>query len=219
MAVPERQPTHEPELPPYRGPYRYARWDGSQRLPELSADVVLDALSDDLMAEGDLAEALRRLFERGMNRPRGEQGDSIPGLRDLLDRLAQRRQEMLDRYQLGDVLADIREELEAIVDTERRGIERRLAESGSTSAGEESLRRMASEMAERRQDQLDALPDDAGGKIRGLQEYDFLEPSARDRFEELLNRLRKPRPTGRWSATSTISSRNASTATSRPRSG
>jgi len=191
MAVPERQPAQEPELPPYRGPYRYARWDGSQRLPDLSADEVLDALSDDLMAEGDLTEALRRLFERGMNRPRGEQGDSIPGLRDLLERLAQRRQEMLDRYQLGDVLADIREELDAIVDTERRGIERRLAESGSSSSGEESLRRMASEMAERRQEQLDALPDDAGGRIRGLQEYDFLEPSARDRFEELLNRLRK----------------------------
>ncbi len=191
MALPERQPADDPELPPYRGPYRYGRWDGTQRLPDLSADDVLDALSDDLMAEGDLAEALRRLFERGMATPRGEQGDSIPGLRDLLERLAQRRQEMLDRYQLGDVLSEIREELEAIVDTERRGIERRLAESGSSSSGEESLRRMASEMAERRQEQLDALPDDAGGRIRGLQEYDFLEPSARDRFEELLNRLRK----------------------------
>jgi uncharacterized protein with von Willebrand factor type A (vWA) domain len=195
MAVPERQPeTHpaqEPELSPYRGPYRYARWDGTQRLPDLSADEVLDALSDDLMAEGDLAEALRRLFERGMARPRGEQGDAIPGLRDLLERLAQRRQEMLDRYQLGDVLSGIREELEAIVDTERRGIERRLAESGSSSSGDEGLRRMASEMAERRQEQLDALPDDAGGRIHGLQEYDFLEPSARDRFEELLNSLRK----------------------------
>ena len=33
------------------GPYRYARWDGSQRLVELTADDVLDALSDDLMAE------------------------------------------------------------------------------------------------------------------------------------------------------------------------
>jgi uncharacterized protein with von Willebrand factor type A (vWA) domain len=182
--------SREPAPTAYRGPYRYARWDGTQRLPDLSADEVLDALSDDLMAEGDLSEALRRLFERGMARTRGERGDAIPGLHDLLERLAQRRQEMLDRYQLGDVLSEIREELEAIVDTERRGIERRVAESGSSDAGDEALRRMASEMAERRQEQLDALPDDPGGRIRGLQEYDFLEPSARDRFNELLNRLR-----------------------------
>ena len=32
--------------------YRYARWDGSQRLPDLTADDVLDALSDDLVEEG-----------------------------------------------------------------------------------------------------------------------------------------------------------------------
>ena len=72
MTVPEgtqrpEAPEPVPEATPgYRGPYRYARWDGTQRLPDLSADEVLDALSDDLMAEGDLAEALRRLFERGM---------------------------------------------------------------------------------------------------------------------------------------------------------
>ena len=44
---------------------RYSRWDGSQRLPDLDADEILKALSDDVMAEGDLAEALRRLMERG----------------------------------------------------------------------------------------------------------------------------------------------------------
>ena len=37
----------------------------SQRLPDLDADEILEALSDDVMAEGDLAEALRRLMERG----------------------------------------------------------------------------------------------------------------------------------------------------------
>ena len=49
----------------------------------------------------------------------------------------------------------------------------------------------ASEMAERRQEQLDALPDDPGGRIRGLQEYDFLEPTRAQRFEALLDRLRQ----------------------------
>src|SRR5260221_9018157 len=44
---------------------RYARWDGTQSIPALDADEILDALADDVMAEGDLAEALRRLMERG----------------------------------------------------------------------------------------------------------------------------------------------------------
>ena len=44
---------------------RYARWDGTQSIPALDADEILDALADDVMAEGDLGEALRRLMERG----------------------------------------------------------------------------------------------------------------------------------------------------------
>ncbi|MBA2570591.1 MAG: VWA domain-containing protein [Chloroflexi bacterium] len=172
-----------------RGPYRYARWDGSQRLPDLSAQDVLDALSDDLMSEGDLGEALRRLLERGMRVPPGARGDDLPGLHDLLERLEQRRRELLQRYQLGDVLAEVREELEAIVATERRGIERRLAEGASGSSGDEALRAMLSEMTARRQADLDALPADAGERIRALRDYDFLEPSARERFDALVDRL------------------------------
>ena len=177
-----------PEPTIFGGFHRYRRWDGSQRLPDFSADEVLDEISDDLMAEGDLGEALRRLLERGMRRPRGSNGDDLPGLSDLLDRLAKQRQELLDRYQLSDVLSDVREELEAILETERHGIERRLT---ADATADPSLRKMAADMAQRRQDQLDALPADPGGRIRGLQEYDFLEPAARERFESLLNRLRK----------------------------
>ncbi len=44
---------------------RYSRWDGSQYVADLDADEILDALADDVMAEGDLSEALRRLMERG----------------------------------------------------------------------------------------------------------------------------------------------------------
>ena len=47
------------------GRARYSRWDGSQRLSDLDADEILGAISDDVMAEGDLGEALRRLMERG----------------------------------------------------------------------------------------------------------------------------------------------------------
>jgi len=189
MAAPS--PRDDPDLDPwasYAGSdVRYARWDGSQRLPDLTADDVLGALSDDLMADGDVAEALMRLLRRGLPRRADGLGDALPGLDALRKRLAQARREVLQRHNLDDVLGDVREELEAIVASERRGIERRLA--GSPEASPE-LGRLAADLAARRQDQLDALPDDVGERIRALTDYDFLEPEARDRFDQLLQRLR-----------------------------
>ena len=93
---------------------RYSQWDGSQAVPDLAADEILDALADDMMAEGDLEAALRRLMERGWRSPDSTRGD-MAGLRDLMDRLSRRREELLDRYKLGDVLADVRRELDEIV--------------------------------------------------------------------------------------------------------
>jgi uncharacterized protein with von Willebrand factor type A (vWA) domain len=169
------------------GPYRYARWDGRQRLPDLSADEILDEISDDLMADGDLGSALRRLLSRGFRRPPGPGGDDLRGLDGLLARLREQRTELLQRYELGDVLADVREELAAIEEAERRGIERRLA--GGQPDADDAVLRMARDLAARRQRQLDELPADLGGRIRGLQAYDFLEPAARERFAALVERL------------------------------
>ncbi|TAM79315.1 MAG: VWA domain-containing protein, partial [Chloroflexota bacterium] len=190
MALP--LPGPDPSAEPGRGlheRYRYSRWDGSQRLADLDADRLLDALSDDLMAEGDLAAALRRLFRRGLERDAEGAGERIAGTRELLDRLARARRDLLQRYQLGDVMSEVRQHLADIVETERRGVERRLAEAQGQEANPD-LRRLLGEMAARRQRQLEALPEDAGGRIRALQDYDFLEPEARARFEELLDQLR-----------------------------
>src|SRR5947207_7894626 len=104
---------------------RYSHWDGSQSLPDLDAEEILEALADDVMAEGDLSSALRRLMERGWRSSDPTRAD-MPGLRDLLDRLNRRREELLERYKLGDVLADVRAELDGIVGEERDGVERRL---------------------------------------------------------------------------------------------
>jgi len=188
---------------------RYSRWDGSQQVADLAADEILDALADDVMAEGDLAEAIRRLMERGWRTGDPSRGD-MAGLRDLLDRLEREREELLDRYKLNDVLGDIRREIDEIVGEERAGVERRLDQAvkpnpagaaqpgaaGEASAPQDAqdaqdahLRSMLRDAAARRLDQLDALPTDVGERIRGLQEYDFLEPNARTRFDELVTRL------------------------------
>jgi uncharacterized protein with von Willebrand factor type A (vWA) domain len=172
---------------------RYARWDGSQTIPALDADEIMDALADDVMAEGDLGEALRRLMERGW-RGRDPTRPDLHGLDDLRERLRRSREELQERYQLGDVLADVRQELEEIVADERAGIERRLDDAASPPQGaavDQKLSSMLRDAAARRLDQLEALPKDVGGRIRGLEEYDFMEPAARDRFAALTDQLRR----------------------------
>jgi uncharacterized protein with von Willebrand factor type A (vWA) domain len=168
---------------------RYSRWDGTQRLPDLDADEILDALADDVMAEGDLAEALRRLMERGWRSGDPTRPD-MEGLQDLMERLARRREELRERYDLGDVLGDIRRELDEIVGEERAGAERRL-QSAAKDAPDPDTARAARDLAARRLDRLDSLPTDLGDRIRDLREYDFLESDARERFDELVERLSK----------------------------
>ena len=173
---------------------RYSRWDGTQELPDLDADDILDELADDVMAEGDIGAALRRLMDRGMRSGDPTRQD-LSGLQDMIERIQRRREELLDRYKLGDVLGDIRRELEEIVAEERAGVERRLDEGSapreSSPSDDAALRKMLRDMAGKRLDQLDALPADVGGRVRGLQEYDFMEPGARERFDELVRKLQK----------------------------
>src|SRR3954452_19399457 len=137
------------------GPYRYARWDGRQRLDEVSADDLLDELSDDILAESDLSSALARLLARGMRDGAGEQ--SFAGLNELLRRMADARDELLSKYELGDVLADVREQLDDIVNTERRALEKHIAGVARDQTDDPQLRRLASDLAARRQEQLEQL--------------------------------------------------------------
>jgi uncharacterized protein with von Willebrand factor type A (vWA) domain len=167
---------------------RFAAWDGRQHVPDLDADEILDALADDVMAEGDLGEALRRLLERGWRSDDATRPD-LAGLQDLMDRLARRREELRERYRLGDVFGDIRRELQDVVDQERAAVERELDRAASGEAPDPQIADMLRDVAARRLDRLDQLSDDVGDRIRDLREYDFLDGEARDRFGELVERL------------------------------
>jgi uncharacterized protein with von Willebrand factor type A (vWA) domain len=102
--------------------FRYSRWDGSQQLPAFDADDVLDALSDDILAEGDVRRALQRLMQRGL---RGTRGGDVPGLRRIMERLRARRQEELERSNLDGVLDDVGRRLDEILGQEREACVRR----------------------------------------------------------------------------------------------
>ncbi len=61
--------------------YSYGAWDGTQHVLDLDAESLLDAMSDDLLEEGDLWRALQRLFRQGTQ---NQDGQRMPGLQDLL---------------------------------------------------------------------------------------------------------------------------------------
>ena len=103
--------------------FRYSRWDGTQVGFDLDADALLEEMTDDLLYHGDLNAALRRMMQQGFQ---DREGRDIQGMREMLEKLRERRREQLDRYDLGGVYEEIAERLDEIVEQEREGIDRRL---------------------------------------------------------------------------------------------
>ncbi|MFM1839315.1 MAG: hypothetical protein RIS37_581, partial [Actinomycetota bacterium] len=142
--------------------FTYSRWDGTQRGFELDADSLLDELADDLTYHGDINTAMRKMMQDGL---KDANGNNMPGLRELMKRLREQRERIQERGDLGGVYKEIADELNDIVDEERQ-----VAGNNFT---------------------LDMLPDDLAGKIRELQHYDFESPSAKERFDGLMDKLRE----------------------------
>ena len=149
-----------------RRQFTYSRWDGSQAGFELDADALLESMSDELMFHGDVDQALRRMLQRGLRLPGGQR---LQGLADTLQRVRDKRQEILDRHDLGGVFHEIDQALRDVVDTERAAL---LAD-------------------DERQLGLDLLPDDLAGKVRQLSTHDFASPEAEQQLHELMERLRQ----------------------------
>lgn len=164
--------------------FTYSAWDGTQADYELTADDLFRQMTDDLAYHGDPNAALRNLLQNGFDLD----GERMQGLRDMLERLRDRRQELLDRGDLGGVFGDIAEQLRDIIDTERTN----LAAQADYSAGGDDPERAARDAAAaaERNLRLDMLPPDLPGQIRDLQNYDFTSNDAQQRFDELLESLR-----------------------------
>jgi uncharacterized protein with von Willebrand factor type A (vWA) domain len=108
----------------FKNRYGYSRWDGTQQIEGLDADDILKALSDDYMESGNLQQALKRLMQDGMS---SDEGRRTMGLRELMERMREQRNQQLNRYNMASgVMDDLREKLEEIKQLEREGIQRRL---------------------------------------------------------------------------------------------
>ncbi len=166
--------------------FTYSRWDGTQKGFELDAETVFDAMTDDLLYHGDVNSALRRMMQEGF---KNRNGDRLQGMREIMDRLRKERQERLDRGDLGGVFQEIADALEDIVDEERHAVEN--ATNAAEASGDERRAETARQTAEDRNFRLDMLPDDLAGKVRELQAYDFESAEAKQRFDELMDKLRQ----------------------------
>lgn len=165
--------------------YAYSRWDGTQVGFESDATDVLSQLTDDLLYHGDINAALRRLLQSGFADRNGEQ---VGGLRELLERLRQRRRDELERWDLEGLYEDIALALREVIDTESASLDQLEAEARDS--GDPSRTEATDKLTAERRTQLDLVPPDLAGRIRALQGYEFTSTEARERFEELVEQLR-----------------------------
>jgi hypothetical protein len=190
--------------------YRYSMWDGTQEVPDVQADEILDNLTDDLMNFGDLQHALRNLLQRGMRNP---MGDRTQGLRDLLQQLRQQRRQRLDKFNLNSIFDDLKQKLDEIVNmgtgVDRRWTRQRASSrtaspgtSSRASRGQPAGRPAATgrqpqrdqqqggqqEMGRRRRGSRSAAAGQEGGEGQGQQGQQS-QGSSRERFAEMLRNI------------------------------
>jgi uncharacterized protein with von Willebrand factor type A (vWA) domain len=148
---------------------RYSRWDGSQDPlgAELPIDELADRLAEDVLDGWGIDNSLRRLLENGMD-------GRFDGLRQLRERLERMRQAQRERTGRPDPLSDAKQKLAEIEQLERSAL--------AQDQGEEAR---FSEL------ELDTLPDNTAARIRSLREHDWRSQDAREKFEELLDELRR----------------------------
>jgi uncharacterized protein with von Willebrand factor type A (vWA) domain len=166
--------------------FRYSRWDGTQVGFDLDADAILAEITDDLVHHGDVNAALRRMMQQGFQDRDGRQ---VQGMKEILDRLRQQRQERLEQHDLGGVYGEIAEALQEVVEQERAGIEELRREARES--GDERRQEITEQVAGEKSMELDLLPPDLAGQVRSLQQYEFTSSEARERFEELMEKLRE----------------------------
>ncbi|MBL4868426.1 MAG: hypothetical protein JKY67_18830, partial [Pseudomonadales bacterium] len=175
---------------------RYSNWDGSQ-LKRRSAEDLMGLIADEVLESNDIQSALQSLLRGGMP---FMGGGRMPGIQDMLRKLRQHRRQQLQRFNLDSVFDQLQEQLKAILSKEHQTIEDWLKGNVGDSAEDylESAEGHAEidkekkkeekdsnfsqavfkSIAQRHQQQLEQLPEDIGGQIKSLENYEFLNTEA-----------------------------------------
>ncbi len=148
--------------------YRYGAWQGGPDPLAEPYDVAtaVDALGDSVLAGESTSDALRRLMRAGAAGRRG-----LDALRDKVrERLRQARQ----RGAMDGTLREVQRLLDEAMTAERQTLEydprpeARFAEA-----------------------ELASLPDDTAGAVRDLADYNWANPQARAKYQEIQDLLRR----------------------------
>ncbi len=168
--------------------YRYFEWT-RVTAGHPNADELMDALSDFLTEDGDIARAMQMLMQRGMQ---GSE-NRLQGLRDMLEQLRKLKQQLLDQYDLNSLLNDLREKLEQLLRQEQRTLEDGLEEARRQAADQQGGPPDAQmdEAASQRREFLNQLPKSVPQALQSLRQYDFLEQQAAEAFQQLLEEVQK----------------------------
>ena len=199
--------------------YRYSRWDGSQNVEFPTTEDLIDRLSEQILQGDDLRGALRRMMQRGFQDAKGQRGMGMQDLLDKLREARERNLERYNLASMFDDIAkqvdEVIEQERRGIDKRLQELRSSPLSSSPQQTGEGAesspasqaregaqqgegggdvppeLADMLRQMANRHLDQLDQLPPNAGGRIKKLRDYDFMDPEAREKFEELLQQLQQ----------------------------
>lgn len=169
------------------GEHTYIQWDGTDDI-SIDPNSVLDAISEDLMRDGNVDLALQKAFRWGMPQ---QNGTYSQGLRDLMERLKQQREELLEQFNFDSVLGDIPRRLSDIIDAEQSTVNSRIDAASGLYNESDDDREWLQEFLNKKRDILEGLPQDAPGRISSLKQYDFVDRQAGQDFEALLQDLQQ----------------------------
>ena len=148
--------------------FRYGPWRGGPDplRPPFDVREAIDRIGQDVLSAGTVRDALRDLMRRGV--------DGRGGLDRLAENVRKLRAQARRRGALGGVLDQIRAALDQALAAER-----------------ETLAASDSENARLAELELDTLPDDVAGAVRGLDHYPWRSEEAREIFEEIKKMLQR----------------------------
>ncbi|HEY1969793.1 MAG TPA: VWA domain-containing protein [Pseudonocardia sp.] len=146
--------------------YAYGPYTGGPDplAPPFDIRTAMDEIGRDVMEGSSPRQALQELLRRGMQGRRG--------LDDLTRQVWQRRRDLQRDNRLDGTLEEVRELLRQAMEAEREAL-------GNEDSDDARFREM----------QLDALPNDTGGAVRELAEYDWRSADARQAYQEIRDLL------------------------------
>ena len=156
--------------------FKYLRWDGTQSGPELDAEDYFDEFSNYLMEGWTPDEAYEWILKQGI----GSDEYHALGIDELRAELSAYRQSIFETYNLEQSLSAISRELEEILYTEISRLDSKL------SPGSEEFKKRAAF--------LEKLEQKLSQAIESLEDYDFMDPEAQEKYKALkaeLDRINK----------------------------